>query len=132
MLQLVYISTAVPSVGENDLSKILARSRTNNRHDELTGFLLFNGQRFLQALEGPDAHVESTIARIATDPRHRALVTLSRRAIDAREFGEWAMASFGLRDRDGAAAIARVDALTTKASPNVRAQFTSYARLRAA
>jgi hypothetical protein len=132
MLQLVYISSAVSPVGVADVSNILVRSRANNQRDGLTGFLFFNGQRFLQALEGPDENVERTIARIAADQRHRALVTVSRRAIEAREFGDWAMASFAPGDRDGELAICRVDALTANASPNVRAQFTSYARLRAA
>ncbi|MDO7841961.1 BLUF domain-containing protein [Sphingomonas immobilis] len=132
MLQIVYISSALSSVTNADVSSLLARSRTNNQRDGITGLLFFNGQRFLQALEGPDEHVERTIAKIATDPRHRALVTLSRRTIVAREFGDWAMASFGPLDRDGKVAIARIDTLTAQASPNVRALFTSYARLRAA
>jgi hypothetical protein len=132
MLQLIYISTATPAMREPELTRILSASRRNNARDGISGLLFFNGRRFLQALEGPAAVVETAIARIKADDRHAAVVTLSRREVDTREFGEWAMASLGAGEAAGQAAIDRVDALTIDASPNVRAQFTSFARFQPA
>lgn len=132
MLQLIYISTATPAMREPELTRILSASRRNNAREGISGLLFFNGRRFLQALEGPAAVIETAIARIKADPRHAAIVTLSRREVDTREFGDWAMASLGAGEAAGQAAIDRVDALTANASPNVRAQFTSFARLQSA
>lgn len=128
MIQLLYISTAR---GPADIGDVLAVSRRNNSRDDITGLLYADGVRFLQVLEGPDLPVRRTYARIATDPRHRSLVVLSDRTIDAREFGAWAMAE----KRPGADAdvlIARVADLTGNASPMVRATFDSFASLRRA
>lgn len=128
MLQLVYISSAV---GAADTATILAASRRNNAAADVTGLLFADGKRFLQALEGPAFAVERTYARIAADPRHRALVVLSRRDVTEREFGPWAMAEH-LAGGDTAALLTRVDALTAAAAPGVKATFTSFARLRLA
>lgn len=132
MLQLIYISTATPSLRDVGQTQILATSRRNNARDEITGLLFFNGRRFLQALEGPAAAVERAIARIKTDDRHSGIVTLSRREVAVREFGDWAMAALGTGEAAAQAAIDRVDMLTADASPNVRAHFTSFARLQPA
>jgi hypothetical protein len=132
MLQLIYISTAAPTMRDVEQSRILGISRRNNARDDISGLLFFNGRRFLQALEGPEATVEQAIARIKIDDRHSGIVTLSRRTVDTREFGDWAMASLGTGEAAAQVAIDRVDQLTADASPNVRAQFTSFARLQAA
>jgi hypothetical protein len=132
VLQLIYISTATSAMRDAEQPRILAVSRRNNARDDISGLLFFNGRRFLQALEGPEAVVEQAIARIKTDARHSGIVTLSRRMVDVREFGDWAMASLGIGEAAAQAAIDCVDTLTADASPNVRAQFTSFARLQAA
>ena len=128
MLQLVYISTATSVATTAD---ILTISRRNNERDDITGLLYADGKRFLQVLEGPEAAVEAAFARIGADPRHRAVVRLSRRRCAAREFGAWRMAE-RLPDEGGAAFVERVDALIAGASANVRATFDGLVRLRQA
>ncbi|WP_019516991.1 BLUF domain-containing protein [Sphingomonas sp. Mn802worker] len=128
MLQLVYISSVAQRA---DLSAILATSRLNNRRDGITGLLYSDGVRFLQALEGPREAVESAYERIRQDPRHHALVILSRREVDAREFGEWAMAERRVGE-EGDQFCARVDQLLANTSANVRATFDSFIKLRRA
>ena len=91
MRQLVYISS-VRRRGGCRSATILAQSRRNNARRGITGLLFFDGKRFLQALEGDEATVDATFARIQADARHHALVVLSNRQIEEREFGEWAMA----------------------------------------
>lgn len=131
MLQLVYISTSRTPIDANMLESILAISRRRNASDDIAGILLAGGRRFLQALEGPKFKVLDTYARIAADPRHFALVELSRRSVDEREFGEWAMAyrQGGEADPDAAMRQA-VNSLTAQLpDPNVRALFTGFAEL---
>lgn len=77
MHQLTYISTVNGSLPDAELERILASSRRNNERSGITGLLVFDGKRFLQALEGDRAAVENAFLRIKTDPRHRAAVLLS-------------------------------------------------------
>ncbi|MFN3435326.1 MAG: BLUF domain-containing protein [Sphingomonas sp.] len=130
MRQLVYISS-MRRQANVDPSAILAQSRRNNARARVTGLLFFDGKRFLQALEGDDAQVDATFARIQQDERHHALVVLSNRAIEAREFGEWAMAYSAPAD-DHVAALDRVAKLTANADPAVRATFEGFAKVRRA
>lgn len=129
MLQLVYISTARATVTAAELQRILAASRRNNGRDGITGLLFFDGMRFLQALEGEPEVITHAFNRICADDRHRAVVTLSRREIDAREFGPWAMASRVTLEGDSDM-LQRVAALVADASPAVQATFNSFAQVR--
>ncbi len=128
MRQLVYISTVHRAVATTiDPATILAASRRNNARDGITGLLFFNGKRFLQAIEGEEAAVATTFARIQADGRHYGLVVLSNREVAAREFGEWAMAY----QPPGAADPAALDRITTlaeRAAPDVRGTFEGFAR----
>lgn len=127
MLQLIYVSTA-RGPESIDLDDLLAKSRRNNRRDGITGLLHSKGRRFLQALEGEPARVEAAYARIAADPRHFALVVLSRRMVETREFGEWSMAT----DDGSGDIVAQVAALVEGAAPSVRGTFEGFAAMRAA
>ena len=127
MLQLIYVSTA-RGPESIDLDDILVKSRRNNRRDGITGLLHRKGRRFLQALEGEPGQVEAAYARIAADPRHFALVVLSRRTVDGREFGEWSMAT----DDGTGDIVAQVAALVEGAAPSVRGTFEGFAAMRAA
>ena len=129
MIQLCYISTARPQVTWETVDEILGVSRRNNASARVTGLLLFNGKRFLQLLEGAPALVEATYARILKDPRHFAVVKLSERAIDEREFGGWDMAFERFAEDRRDAISDKVAELTKAASPTVRALFTSYAAI---
>ncbi|ATY30740.1 BLUF domain-containing protein [Sphingomonas psychrotolerans] len=131
MLQLVYVSSVSPNAAPADPAAILAASRTNNRRDAITGLLYSDGTRFLQALEGPEDKVEAAFERIRQDARHRAIVILSRRVIEEREFGEWAMAH-RTSGADADRFIERVKALAANAAPDVRATFEGFAKVRRA
>ena len=131
--QITYISTARPTLLLADVEAILETSRRRNRADEITGLLIFDGKRFLQAIEGPYQAIEETFGRIAADPRHRALVKLSTRSVETREFGPWAMASHIVGPVMGDGKIVdQVDALTERLlDPNMKATLRGFARVRA-
>ncbi|MGP7796150.1 BLUF domain-containing protein [Sphingomonas sp. CLY1604] len=130
MRQLVYISSMRRQAAV-DPAAILAQSRRNNARARVTGLLFFDGKRFLQALEGDDAQVDATFARIQQDERHHALVVLSNREVETREFGEWAMA-FNVPGDGDADMLERVAKLTANADPAVRATFEGFAKVRRA
>ena len=131
MLQLIYVSSVNPKTGGVDPAPILVVSRRNNARDHITGMLYSDGARFLQALEGPEAAVEAAFQRIGRDTRHRAIVTLSRRIVQRREFGEWQMAH-RTPGEDADAFVARVGKIVARASADVRAIFEGFADVRRA
>ena len=132
MYQLTYISTARPGLIDADIDAILASSRRHNNRNGVTGILVYDGKRFLQALEGERDAVELTYHRIKADPRHRATVQLSLRDIGKREFGMWDMAAHRSSHVAMGGTIADdVDALVADVpDANTRALFSSFARLK--
>lgn len=129
--QLVYISTARRGLTDADIGAILATSRRNNRRDSITGLLVHDDKRFLQALEGYGPLVEAAFSRIKSDVRHRAAVMLSYREVGERQFGDWDMACQRVQTPNQRGALVdTVDALVAQVSdPNIRAQFSSFARI---
>ena len=92
--RLVYESTATGSTTSLlNLVAILGESQHNNARAGLTGALAAHGDRYVQVVEGSAGGLDGLLMRLARDPRHRDIVILDRRAIAAREFGDWSMAS---------------------------------------
>jgi hypothetical protein len=90
MHRICYMSRAALS-GDVDLDGILTVSRVRNGSDGITGLLLADGTRFLQALEGEADAVRACYARIALDDRHCDVVTVADEPIEHRQFGSWSM-----------------------------------------
>ena len=131
MLQLTYISTATPGMNQAMVDEILETSRRNNHADAVTGLLLYDGYRFLQALEGEEAAVRRVYERVKADPRHRAVVQLSAAVVDARAFGDWSMAAQRVAVGQGTTVGELVDRLTADIpDANMRALFRGFARVR--
>lgn len=90
LIQIVYASkpfgfdTAI-------LNGILSDARRLNPANDVTGALICRADLYLQLLEGPEAAVEATFARIARDDRHLEVQRLVSRPIEERLFPDWAM-----------------------------------------
>ena len=134
MLQLTYISTATPGTTPAMVGEILSASRRNNAAANVTGLLLYDGHRFLQALEGPEAAVQTTFDRIHKDPRHFALVQLARESITERSFPNWAMGAQAGMTPHGAATID--EAVSALIAPikdaSLKGYFSGFAERQAA
>jgi len=90
MRQLLYASNTQRDASDSLLEDILAASRRNNAACAVTGVLLYSDGGFMQVLEGEDAAVEQTFARICSDKRHwNTSVLLDR--VAPRAFGAWSM-----------------------------------------
>jgi hypothetical protein len=83
--------------------------------------LLFKDGNFMQVLEGPEAAVRATHARIVSDPRHSGLITLLQGPVAARSFGGWSMAFRNLNDSAAHTIAGYDDFLNT---PLTDARFT--------
>ena len=92
MLQkLIYASQAITPVDTPTLQAILDKARRRNEQDGVTGFLLYADESFLQILEGEEAVLSATYARIESDTRHQGMRLLQRSPISRRRFGSWTM-----------------------------------------
>ena len=101
MLSLIYVSTSVKLLNDEELLDILKASRENNSSKDVTGLLLYKGGNFMQVLEGPDEAVEALYEKIKTDPRHKDVNVLSREQVSARQFPAWEMAFQNLDNPEG-------------------------------
>ncbi|CCG42971.1 BLUF domain-containing protein [Magnetospirillum molischianum] len=92
MIQIIYASAASESMVASDLPLILEKARVKNERLNITGFLLYDEGSFLQVLEGPNDALEEVLGAIIADNRHKKIRLLSKKIVDGREFGDWAMA----------------------------------------
>ncbi|MBV9487434.1 MAG: BLUF domain-containing protein [Frankiaceae bacterium] len=91
MIHLIYASRAVTPMSDGALADLLRQSRELNQRAQITGLLLSVADSFMQVLEGSDAAVQETYARIERDPRHRDLRLLVVEPIADRQFPDWSM-----------------------------------------
>ena len=90
-LSIVYVSSAVRLLSDDELLELLRVSRENNERDDLTGLLLYKDGNFMQAVEGPETAVQQLYDKIQKDPRHKQVTTLIRERIETRQFPGWTM-----------------------------------------
>lgn len=90
---MLYHSQLAPGAPVSCISDIIKTARKFNATHGITGILVFDGQRFLQHLEGPQQVLTDLIVRIARDPRHTDF-TLQHHgeAVGPRRFPTWSMA----------------------------------------
>lgn len=88
--QLIYASKPF-GFDEAILNGILLDARRCNKRDGITGALVCRHDIYLQLLEGPDAQVKATYARILQDDRHVNIQQLICHPISERLFAEWDM-----------------------------------------
>lgn len=89
---LVYTSRAAGGLSNADLERILIDASIHNRQQDVTGALLYDGARFLQYLEGPQAGLDNVFARIDASSKHAGIEVLVTGAIAERHFWNWSMA----------------------------------------
>jgi len=93
LTRLLYFSR-VNSEMDQDIEQILSSAREQNSSRNITGALWFDGDYFVQALEGGRYAVSETYHRIAADKRHSDIELASCEMVDSRLFHKWRMAYF--------------------------------------
>ena len=91
MIQMTYTSKATQALASGDIFKIVENSSRNNLRNDLTGFLIFSGQRFFQLIEGPKASVDDLLENLYRDLRHENVEVQTRKKIEERAFPKWRM-----------------------------------------
>ncbi|RLJ41101.1 FAD-dependent sensor of blue light [Litoreibacter meonggei] len=91
LTRLVYYSQRNPSE-ELDTKSLIETCKRNNARLHLTGLLHYNGDHFIQVIEGGRIDVSELYHRIARDPRHANIILLSCTDVRERMFPTWSMA----------------------------------------
>lgn len=97
LVQMVYISRASKPIASNaaeigpEVSKILRKSRINNRAKNIVGALYFGNGYFFQCLEGEESTLMALYETLKKDTRHTDLRIISMIPISTRSFGAWEM-----------------------------------------
>ena len=119
--ELVYVSWLAPDVPLSEIGHIVAASRANNQRAEITGLLLFDGERFCQYLEGPGVPMTRLLDALRRDPRHHRFNLLYECTRSGpRRFADWRM---------GYATIADESALEQLAGDSGSSAMQSLLRL---
>ncbi len=130
MIQICYTSRATAPLDRTRYNALVVEAQGRNREDEVTGLLLYDGARFIQALEGPDLLASACMARIERDRRHEAIDIVSRGTVTDRQFGTFAMAALMPDDRDNATFVRTIKAFVENVEPaHVKALFIGFAVL---
>lgn len=119
----VYTSLLSEATPREAIADIVRHARRHNRLVGITGMLAFDGRHFCQYLEGPPDAVQSLLARIARDPRHRGFTLRHQGPLDERRFEQWSMA-YGI-DAEGV-----IDRILARPGPeSAEALFESLLQL---
>ena len=100
MINLIYVSSAVNLMKQDELIELLKIARENNAKLNVTGMLLYHEGNFMQVLEGEEDAVTALYHKIAQDPRHHMVTHIGTRPIKERNFSEWEMGFTNLHDID--------------------------------
>ncbi|SFR33219.1 BLUF domain-containing protein [Litoreibacter janthinus] len=91
LTRLVYYSQRNPSE-DLDIKALIETCKRNNPRLHLTGLLHYNGDHFIQVIEGGRVEVSALYHRISRDPRHSNIILLSCADVRERMFPTWSMA----------------------------------------
>ena len=88
---LFYVSACADTLQNQAIQEVLVTARAHNAAHSITGVLIYSGAHFAQVLEGPVPELESLMASIRRDTRHRDLRTLLSAPLAERRFEGWSM-----------------------------------------
>jgi len=131
LYRIVYLSRAVRAFDSTELRLIAASASAMNDMVGLTGLLLYDGSRFLQALEGPKTAAAATMDGIERDGRHDSIAYIQDTLATERQFSNWGM-QFKLAPNGCCSTdfLEKVKAdVTLVDDPHLRAAFIGFAVL---
>lgn len=109
------------------LDDILTISRSRNSRDDITGTLICRADMYLQLIEGPEAAIKATYARITADDRHLDIDLLVSRGVTDRMFPKWAMRDDPARSWMWSQAEVSAGAIKTATPPQIISIFERLA-----
>jgi hypothetical protein len=71
MFYLLYVSSAVKLMNNDELLKLHQVSQKNNKKSEITGMLLYQEGNFMQIIEGNKERVLELFSKVTMDKHHK-------------------------------------------------------------
>jgi hypothetical protein len=118
LYEVLYVSCIAPDQPLSVVAEIAGAARPANAELDITGLLIFDGQRFCQQLEGPQKAVLKLIERIRNDPRHVDVEVLHHGPLASRRFQNFSLAFSTVEDADALARMEQLDGHTALAAFN--------------
>ena len=109
LYEVLYVSTLAPDQPTAVVAEIAAKARQVNAELDVTGLLIFDGQRFCQQLEVPQKPVLNLLERFRTVPRHVNVEVLHHGPLAGRRFQQFSLAFSTVEDADALARMERLD-----------------------
>ena len=109
LYEVLYVSTLAPDQPLQVVAEIAAHARPANAGMDITGLLIFDGQRLCQQLEGPKKQVLKLIERIRNDPRHTKVEVLHHGPLAGRRFHQFSLAFSIVEDVDALERMEQLD-----------------------
>jgi len=91
MISLVYLSESNVDFTESDLKKLETLAKNKNKEVNITGFLSYQRNRFVQYIEGRESDLLSLMESIEKDERHFIIHKIQRTNQGDRLFPDWNM-----------------------------------------
>lgn len=88
---IIYLSTTIIDFDEKKLQALTHKAAKKNQALNITGYLYFEKNNFLQYIEGESDEVENLINVIENDPRHEVVYIIRKPNITSRNFSSWNM-----------------------------------------
>lgn len=126
--RIVYFSRALRVFDLAALGELERRASMVNAAVGVTGILLYDGDRFLQVLEGEELVVEALMAGIEADPRHDSITYMQRESVAERQFGDWWMTACQVNSADEFIAAAKAGVAVVD-DPRLRAAVIGFAAI---
>lgn len=80
------------------LESLARQSQARNRLLDITGILLFDGEHFVQTIEGPHEAISELFRQIMLDPRHKEVIPFGIAFLQERRFPDWQMHVFSIEE----------------------------------
>ena len=109
LYEVLYVSTLAPDQPLQVVAEIASHARPANAAMDITGLLIFDGQRFCQQLEGPQKAVLKLMERIRDDTRHMNVEVVHHGLLEARRFREFSLAFSTVEDEEALARLEQLD-----------------------
>lgn len=91
MKRLIYCSIASEEVDFNSVGGILTQAVAKNNEKGITGMLVYDGEKFLQCIEGDKNEIDELYQKLTNDFRHHTLHLIGEELDERRLFTQWNM-----------------------------------------
>ena len=131
MHRIVFTSRASQALTREDIEKLREHAAAANEREKMTGLFLFDGSRFLLALEGPEVPLLKLMRKIYADKRHYDIVFILSEKAQTRQFPHWAMSqTFSFDENDRLDLLEQVKReLSMVSNVEVKAHFFGFTAL---